>query len=85
MLLSSGAKKDADFSWTEYVNNHNGELLGAYGNFINRTLTFITKYFDGILPEGQLSKEWDETLRKLYETTGKKIEDGHFKDAGISS
>ena len=80
-LANGPEKKDADFSWTEYVNNHNGELLGAYGNFINRTLTFITKYFDGIVPEGQLSKEWDETLRKLYETTGKKIEDGHFKDA----
>ena len=80
-LANGPEKKDADFSWTEYVNNHNGELLGAYGNFINRTLTFITKYFDGFVPEGKLSKDWEETLRKLYETTGKKIEDGHFKDA----
>lgn len=50
-LANGPEKKDADFSWTEYVNNHNGELLGAYGNFINRSLAFINKYFDGKVPE----------------------------------
>jgi transposase len=30
----------------EFVNSHNGELLGAYGNFVNRTLAFIFKYLD---------------------------------------
>ena len=42
-LANGPEKKDADFSWREYVNSHNGELLGAYGNFVNRTLTFIHK------------------------------------------
>lgn len=37
-------QKDADFAWGEYVNNHNGELLGHYENFINRSLAFIVKY-----------------------------------------
>ncbi len=50
-LANGPEKKDADFSWTEYVNNHNGEILGAYGNFINRSLAFINKYFDGKVPE----------------------------------
>ena len=80
-LTNGPEKKDADFSWTEYVNNHNGELLGAYGNFINRSLAFINKYFDGIVPEGVISSEWEETLRNLYETTGDRIEKGNIKDA----
>ena len=80
-LVNGPEKKDADFSWTEYVNNHNGELLGAYGNFINRSLSFIAKYFDGIVPEGDVSDEWEETLRTLYDTTGKRIEEGNFKEA----
>lgn len=80
-LANGPEKKDADFSWTEYVNNHNGELLGAYGNFINRSLSFIAKYFDGIVPEGDVSDEWEETLRTLYDTTGKRIEEGNFKEA----
>ncbi len=80
-LANGPEKKDADFSWTEYVNNHNGELLGAYGNFINRSLSFIAKYFDGIIPEGDVSDEWEETLRTLYDTTGRRIEEGNFKEA----
>lgn len=80
-LTNGPEKKDADFSWIEYVNNHNGELLGAYGNFINRSLAFINKYFDGIVPEGVISSEWEETLRNLYETTGDRIEKGNIKDA----
>ncbi len=80
-LANGPEKKDADFSWTEYVNNHNGELLGAYGNFINRSLTFINKYFEGVVPEGKLSDEWTRTLTDLYTETGKRIEKGNFKDA----
>ncbi|SDB24374.1 methionine--tRNA ligase [Butyrivibrio sp. INlla16] len=80
-LANGPEKKDSDFSWSEYVNNHNGELLGAYGNFINRTLTFITKYFDGVIPEGTSSGDWDDTLKQLYTYTGEQIEKGNFKDA----
>ncbi len=80
-LANGPEKKDSDFSWTEYVNNHNGELLGAYGNFINRSLTFVIKYFDGIVPQGELSDEWKETLTSLYAETGSRIEKGNFKDA----
>ena len=81
-FLSNGPeKKDADFSWSEYVNNHNGELLGAYGNFINRSLSFIKKYLGGSVPEGKLSTEWEEALNKLYIVTGDRIEKGNIKDA----
>ncbi|MBP5280869.1 MAG: methionine--tRNA ligase, partial [Lachnospiraceae bacterium] len=51
-LANGPEKRDADFSWENYVNSHNGELLGAYGNFVNRTLAFIAKYYDVIVPEG---------------------------------
>ena len=80
-LANGPEKKDADFSWTEYVNNHNGELLGAYGNFVNRSLAFIGKYFDGAVPEGRLSGDWERILQDLYTITGERIEKGNFKDA----
>ncbi|MBR6478167.1 MAG: methionine--tRNA ligase [Lachnospiraceae bacterium] len=51
-LANGPEKRDADFSWENYVNSHNGELLGAYGNLVNRTLAFIAKYYDGVVPEG---------------------------------
>ncbi|MBQ3514573.1 MAG: methionine--tRNA ligase [Lachnospiraceae bacterium] len=80
-LANGPEKKDADFSWREYVYTHNGELLGAYGNFINRSLAFINKYWDGIVPEGIENESINKRIENLYETTAKKIEGGAFKDA----
>lgn len=74
-------KRDTDFSWREFVERNNSELLGAYGNFVNRTLAFIEKYFDGIIPQGQLDLEIKNEITDLYEKVGLKIENGQLKDA----
>ena len=80
-LANGPEKKDADFSWREYVHSHNGELLGAYGNFINRSLSFIVKYWDGVVPEGKDDPEICRQIAALFATVGKRIENGFFKDA----
>jgi methionyl-tRNA synthetase len=81
-LISNGPeKKDSDFSWHEYVKCHNGELLGAYGNFVNRTLVFVKKYFNGIVPQGQLEESIEKELDELFDTVGALIQSGHFKEA----
>lgn len=80
-LANGPEKKDADFTWQDYVHSHNGELLGAYGNFINRSLSFIIKYWDGFLPEGFPDTALEIRIKELYETTGRLIEKGAFKDA----
>ncbi len=79
-IANGPEKKDADFSWNEYVKSHNGELLGAYGNFINRTLSFIVKYFDGYVPAGIANSSISCELESLYHTVGNFIEKASFKD-----
>ena len=74
-------KRDSDFSWREYVNNHNGELLGAYGNFVNRTLVFIQKYFDGIIPCGGLVTDIEFRISEILTAVGEKLYKGQCKDA----
>ena len=56
-------------------------MLGAYGNFINRTLAFIEKYCDGVVPQGNNNVELNHQIDSLYSTVGKLIESGSFKDA----
>ena len=81
-LLANGAeKRDADFSWQGFITSHNNELLGAGGNFVNRTLIFITKYLDGRVPDGSLEKGLEEEIDRLYDEIGKKVEGGRFKEA----
>ena len=81
IIANGPEKKDADFSWREYVHSHNGELLGAYGNFVNRTLAFIEKYCDGVVPQGSNNIELNNQIDNLYIAVGKLIESGYFKDA----
>lgn len=81
-LITNGPeKRDTDFTWREYINSHNGELLGAYGNFANRNLAFILKYFNGIVPDGIVEKEISEIIAGLFEATGRRLENSSFKDA----
>jgi len=54
--------KDADFSWKDFQARHNNELADILGNFINRTLTFVHKYFDGKTPAASVFTAEDEQL-----------------------
>ena len=42
--------KDADFLWADFQARVNGELADVLGNFVNRAMTFATRYFDGQVP-----------------------------------
>lgn len=74
-------KRDADFSWKEFIERNNSELVGIWGNFVNRTLAFIVKYLDGVVPEGVLDDEISEKIENAFDIVGKKIEKGNFKDS----
>lgn len=81
-LIGNGPeKRDTDFTWREFINSHNGELLGAYGNFVNRSLVFIQKHFENKVPEAQCSQNILQSLTKLYPCIGELIEHGNFKEA----
>lgn len=81
LTINAPEKRDCNFSWEEFINSHNGELLGAYGNFVNRTLVFVKKYFSGQIPDSQINTDIKEKIRELYSKTGQKIERGEFKEA----
>ncbi|HBN82634.1 MAG TPA: methionine--tRNA ligase [Clostridiales bacterium] len=81
-LIGNGPeKKDTDFSWREFVNSHNGELLGAYGNLVNRSLVFIEKYFEGNVPDVSYNQTVVQSISDCYSHIGQLIEQGSFKDA----
>lgn len=81
LIINGPEKRDADFSWREFINSHNGELLGAFGNLVNRTLVFINKSFDGKVPAGVVDEKINEKLPVIYNLVGRKIEHGELRDA----
>lgn len=81
-LIANGPeRRDADFSWREYLNSHNSELLGAYGNFVNRNLAFVEKYFDCAVPDGDLSENFRKKICNTFLSVGEKIEKTGLRDA----
>ena len=71
--------KDFNFTWEGFINSHNGELLGKWGNFVNRTLQFINKSFEGKLSNNEVDTEIENKLKELYETVGNNIDNGDIK------
>ena len=59
---------DADFSWKQFQQRNNGELADNLGNFIQRTLTFCQKYFDGKTPDvDRVSPAGEAVLAEIEE------------------
>ena len=79
LLSNDPENKDFNFTWEGFINSHNGELLGKWGNFVNRTLQFINKSFDGKLTNTEIDTEIENKLKILYETVGNNIDNGDIK------
>ncbi len=64
--------KDTDFSWKQFQRRNNDELADILGNFINRTFTFVDRYYNGKVPERVSVDETDqEMLRQIIVTREK--------------
>lgn len=78
-LINAPEKRDTDFSFREFINSNNGELLGAYGNLVNRTLVFAKKYFNNEIPNGVLDNKIKSEIEEIYLSVGNLIESGNLK------
>lgn len=88
-LITNGPETgDADFHWSEFASRVNGELIGTFGNLVNRVLSFSKKRFpEGVKFPDSLDSDSKELLsltKDSFEKVGKLIEDGKFR-AGFKS
>lgn len=76
--------RDTDFTWRDFQAWHNNELADILGNFINRTLTFINKYYNSSVPKASSFADNDkrmlDMLSKAPAIVGEKIEHFEFKN-----
>lgn len=56
--------KDNDFTWKEFQTRNNSELVAIYGNFTNRVLSLIDKYYDGKIPNPKTLDDSDNKILK---------------------
>jgi len=74
-------KSDAMFTWKDFQEKVNSQLIGNLGNLINRTLSFITRYYDGKIPEGKSDPALWEEVSKYEKSIAQKLERAELRDA----
>jgi len=79
------SQSDADFSWEEFREKINNELVASIGNFAYRSLIFVRNNHGGVVPEpgvpGSEETELVEELRLAAEAVASQMERGHYDRA----
>ncbi|MEK6861235.1 MAG: methionine--tRNA ligase, partial [Nanoarchaeota archaeon] len=73
--------KDTDFSWKDFQNRINSDLIGNFSNFINRTLKFIWNKFNGEIPKGKLDNNFVDEVKKRINDILKFYENVELREA----
>jgi methionyl-tRNA synthetase len=74
-------KSDAVFTWKDFQEKVNSELIGNLGNLVNRTLSFVHRFYDGKIPEGGSDPEFWEKVKEMEGEITKHLDRAELRDA----
>ena len=84
-IMAAGPEnQDTDFTWAEFVRRNNDELVAAWGNLVNRSISMAAKNLGEIPAAGELTDEDRKVLedsRAAFATVGARLERSQFKAA----
>ena len=66
--------KDNNFTWKDFQDRNNNELVAVYGNFVNRALQLTKKYFNGVVPECGELLDIDRNAIEEFKDVKQKVE-----------
>jgi methionyl-tRNA synthetase len=85
LCANAPENKDNDFTWKDFQNRNNNELVAILGNFVNRAIVLTHKYFGGRVPGAGNSNEADrevlEEIERIAESTEESLELFRFREA----
>ena len=74
-------KQDFQFTWKDFQEKLNSELIGNLGNLVNRTLLFVNKYYEGKIPDAPVDEELWSEVKALEKKATDYLEWADLKDA----
>jgi methionyl-tRNA synthetase len=85
LMANAPESSDASFTWESFARTVNKDLADILGNFVNRTLTFTTRHFEGVVPVGgelgEPERELTATLEHEFATYTELLERMEFRKA----
>ncbi len=85
LLRNAPENRDADFRWDDFVGFHDKELADKLGNFVNRTLVLVHKFFEGRVPAASLPHNAFLELSSRFKEVDAQLARFNFKDALAST
>ncbi len=81
LTINAPENKDNDFTWKDFQNRNNGELVAILGNFINRVVVLTKKYYESLVPSKNELNDADKVVLTRVNQSIDKIENllGNFK------
>lgn len=73
--------KDSEFTWKDYQTRVNSELVGILGNFANRVLVLMNKYYQGKIPARTHAFASEELSSRFLVPFTQKLSQYKFRDA----
>lgn len=77
--------KDNNFTWKDFQERNNNELVAVYGNFVNRALQLTKKYFDGVVPTcgalTEVDRQTIEEFKNVKQDVESLLDTFKFRDA----
>ena len=70
LSINMPENKDTNWTWDDFVAKNNDEIVGTYGNFIHRVVTFTQKNFGEIPSQGTLDDLDKQAIKKIEEISG---------------
>ncbi|WP_371782914.1 methionine--tRNA ligase [Streptosporangium subroseum] len=84
IAVAGPENQDTDFTWSEFLNRNNGELVAAWGNLVNRSISMAAKNF-GVIPEASDLTDADRAMlersRAAFPKVAAEFERSRFKNA----
>lgn len=81
LLSSAPETKDNNFTWKEFQTKNNSELVGIFGNFINRVAVLIHKYYNGVVPGGDANAAELQEIENSAKEIETFLENFEFRNA----
>lgn len=81
LLSSAPETKDNNFTWKDFQTKNNSELVGIFGNFINRVAVLIHKYYNGIVPQGDVNAPELQEINKSAKEISGFLENYEFRNS----
>ncbi len=85
LTVNAPETKDNNFTWKDFQNRNNKELVADFGNFVNRVIVLTQKYFKGIVQTPNDFSEYDNNvlseIKKIRDKVANSLEQYRIREA----